>query len=295
MSSTAELLDGIRMPVDYSDEIRIPASDGMTLAARCWSVPQPRGVVVVSHGLGEHGGAYAHLAEAIGREVNFDFVALDLRGHGRSPGRRGVVREYDELTRDLQSGVTWVRKHRDGLPSFLLGHCAGGQVAIRVAHQNRGEIAGVIASNPMIRIGMPVPPGKAKLGKLLAKLAPWVTLNADLPVEGMTRDPLMLEHYRTDKLRHKRISPPLYFGLVDGGETLLHKAREIQTPMLLLVGGQDPVLSTASTHEFFDRVGSGDKTLSLYPEMLHEPFNELGRERVFDDRARWLEPRGLAP
>jgi alpha-beta hydrolase superfamily lysophospholipase len=231
----------------------------------------------------------------MGRQAHFDFVAVDYRGHGRSPGRRGVVREFEELVRDLQSTVTWVRKQRDGLPIFLLGHCAGGQVAIRVAHENRGEIAGVIASNPMIRIGMPVPPGKARLGKLLAKLAPWVTLNADLPVEGMTRDPLMLERYRTDKLRHKRISPPLYFGLVEGGETLLDSARQIQTPMLLLVGGQDPVLSTASTHEFFGRVGSGDKTLSLYPEMLHEPLNELGRERIFDDLARWLELRGLAP
>ena len=293
MRPTAELSDVIKMPAEYSDGIRIPASDGMTLAARCWSVPQPRGVVVVAHGLGEHGGAYAHLAEAMGRQVDFDFVAFDFRGHGRSPGRRGVIRQYGELVSDLQSSVAWVRKHRDGLPIFLLGHCAGGQVAIRVAQQNRGEIAGVIASNPMIRIGMPVPPGKARLGKLLAKLAPWVTLRADVPVEGMTRDPLMLERYRTDKLRHKRISPPLFFGLVEGGQTLLDSARQIQTPMLLLVGGQDPVLSTASTHEFFDRVGSGDKTLSLYPEMLHEPLNELGRERVFDDLARWLAARGL--
>ena len=72
---------------------------------------------------------------------------------------------------------------------------------------------------------------------------------------------------------------------------LLSRAREIRIPILMFLGGQDTVIDPAASREFFDRLGSEDKTCSCYPKMLHEPFNELGREQVIDDMVRWLEPR----
>ncbi len=57
----------------------------------------------------------------------------------------------------------------------------------------------------------------------------------------------------------------------------------------MLLGGQDPVVDPPTSREFFDRLGSDDKTLLIYPKMLHEPLNELGREQVYRRRAcRWL-------
>jgi lysophospholipase len=130
-----------------------------------------------------------------------------------------------------------------------------------------------------------------KLGKILLSLAPWVTLRAEAPCVWMTRDTTRHELYRSDGLRHSRISAPLFFGMVEGGEMLMARAGEVRLPILMLIGGQDPVISPEASREFFDRVGSEDKTLLLYPKMLHEPFNELGREQVFEDLSRWLEPR----
>jgi alpha-beta hydrolase superfamily lysophospholipase len=277
-------------PTDPSD-LTIPARDRVGLKARCWNVPSPRGIMIVAHGLGEHGGAYAHFAGAIGPVLDFDIVALDFRGHGRRPGRRGVVRRYEELVSDLHSVVSWARKRRPDLPLFVLGHSNGGQVVLRLALKGSEYVAGVIASNPLIRIAMPVSPGKRKLGKVLLSLAPWVTLRADSPVAAMTSDPTMQETIRSDGLRHDRICAPLFFGMVEGGEMLLQRAGEIRTPVLLLVGGQDPIICPKTTREFYDRLASEDKTLLLYPRMLHEPLNERGREQVFHDLAGWLEPR----
>jgi len=138
---------------------------------------------------------------------------------------------------------------------------------------------------------MPVPPRKLKIGKVLLSLAPWITLRTDAPSAWMTRDPVMQQMYRSDSLRHNRISAPLFFGMVEGGEMLLARAGEIKAPVLMLIGGQDSVICPVSNREFYDRLGSGDKTFLLYPKMLHEPLNELGRQQVFDDLARWLEPR----
>jgi alpha-beta hydrolase superfamily lysophospholipase len=72
---------------------------------------------------------------------------------------------------------------------------------------------------------------------------------------------------------------------------VIARAGEIRVPTLILVSGQDPVIDPAAAREFFDRIGSEDKTMHLYPKMLHEPLSELGREQVFDDLVRWLSPR----
>ncbi|MGC8644217.1 MAG: lysophospholipase [Isosphaeraceae bacterium] len=269
----------------------VPSRDGLPLKVRCWFTPRARGMVVVAHGLGDHAGAYAHLAEAIGRPLGVDFLAPDFRGHGRSPGRRGVVRRYEDLVEDLNAIVAWARSRHPELPLFVLGHSNGGQVVLRMALRPPPGLAGVIASNPAIQIAMPVPPAKLKLGKLLLSLAPWLTLRSNAPCTWMTRDPAMQQKYRADGLRHNRVSAPLYFGMVEGGEMLLARAGEITTPILMIIGGQDPVIDPATSREFFDRLASPDKTLLLYPKMLHEPFNELGREQVFDDLARWLDAR----
>ncbi len=248
-------------------------------------------MVVVAHGLGEHGGAYAHLAEAIGPALEIDFLAIDFRGHGRSSGRRGVVRRYQDLVEDLRAAIAWAMGRRPDLPLFLLGHSNGGQVVLRLVLEGADGVAGVIASNPSIRVAMPVPPGKLKIGRMLLSLAPWITLRTDAPSAWMTRDPVMQQVYRSDRLRHNRISAPLFFGMVEGGEMLMARAGEIKAPVLMLIGGQDPVISPQSNREFYDLLGSDDKTFLLYPRMLHEPLNELGRQQVFDDIARWLEPR----
>lgn len=272
-------------------DLTVASRDGVPLRARWWAVPRPRGTLLVAHGLGEHGGAYSHLAEALGAALPIDVIAFDFRGHGRSPGRRGVVRRYEEFLGDLDAMVSWVHSRRPDLPLFLLGHSNGGQVVLRYALQPTSIVAGFLASNPSIRVAMPVPRGKLRLGKFLLSVAPWVTLPTSAPSAWMTRDPAMQELYRRDGLRHNRISAPLFFGMLEGGEMLLSRAGEIRASVLLLVGGLDPVVCPESNREFYDRLGSEDKTLLLYPRMLHEPFNEVGREQVFDDLVRWLEPR----
>jgi alpha-beta hydrolase superfamily lysophospholipase len=272
-------------------DLAIPSVDGLRLKARWWPVPEARAIVIVAHGFGEHGGTYAHVARSVGGAVGADFLALDFRGHGRSPGRRGVVRRYEDLVTDLRSVVAWARANLPDLPVFVMGHSNGGQVVLRFALDPGHDIRAVIASNPSIQVAMPVPPGKLKLGKVLLSVAPWFTLKADAPSAWMTRDPAMQDMYRKDELRHNRMSAPLFFGMVEGGEMLLARAGEIRLPTLLIVGGQDPVINPASNREFFERLGAEDKTLHLYPRMLHEPFNELGREAVFDDLARWLDER----
>jgi lysophospholipase len=283
--------DGTETAQTRMNEIEVRSVDGCLLRGRWWRRPAPRGVVVVVHGFGEHGGGYRRVAEMLGTQLDVDTVAVDLRGHGKSSGRRGVVRDYDELTGDLESAIAWTARQFSELPRFVLAHSNGGQVALRVALRGRSVLDGLIVSNPVIRVAVPIPALKLAFARVLRTVAPWFTLQGELNAETLTRDPeIQLEH-RIDPLRHSRMSAPLFFGMVEGGEMLLARAPEIHMPVLMLLGGQDPVVDPATSREFFDRLGSDDKLLHFYPKMLHEPLNELGREQVYDDVVRWLAPR----
>ncbi len=272
-------------------DLSIATADGLTLRGWHWARPSPRGVVVIAHGFGEHGGCYRHVAEALGPALDVDLVAPDLRGHGRSPGRRGVVRRYEDLVEDLGSALDWVGIERPGLPLFLLGHSNGGLVALRLAIGGRPDVSGLILSNPSLKIAARVPAYKLALGRFLLRFAPGVTLGGRIEPDQMTRDPAMQRAHYDDPLRHSRISAPLYFGMAEGGAVVLDSASALLLPVLMLLGGSDPVIDPEITRRFFEQLANPDKTLHLYPGMLHEPFNELGRQNVLADVQSWLEPR----
>jgi alpha-beta hydrolase superfamily lysophospholipase len=249
---------------------------------------------VISHGLGEHGACYRHVADALGHAAELDVLAFDFRGHGRSPGKRGLVRNYSELEGDLLGALAWVERTRPGLPRFVLGHSNGGLVALRVLLAHGADLTGLILSNPALKVAGPVPGLKRAAGAALRRLAPGVTISTGLGSERMTRDPEMLTERRLDSLRHTRICAEIYYAMVEGGPVVAERGGQITTPTLLLLSGADPVIDSTESRRLFERLGSGDKTLRVYPGMLHECLNEMGREQVLADVADWLTGR-LAP
>jgi alpha-beta hydrolase superfamily lysophospholipase len=276
-----------------SRSVEVPTTDGLRLHASYWPHSDPRGIVVVSHGFGEHGACYAHVAAALGHGAGVDVLAPDFRGHGRSPGRRGVVRTYDDLTCDLLGALDWAERERPSAPRFILGHSNGGQIALRATLERasgRGP-SGLILSNPSLRLSFPIPRHKVALGRILLRFAPGVTLPTQIEPDKLSRDPAMVPFYIDDPLRHGRMSAPLYFGMIEGGERLLERVGAITTRVLMIVGGNDPVVDPDACRLAFDRLGSTDKTLLLYPHMLHEPLNELGRDGVIADMVAWLDRR----
>ena len=259
-----------------------------------WRIPHetPQGVIVILHGVGEHSGCYRALAENLAGRLAVDLVGFDLRGHGKSPGKRGVVRHYDDLLDDVEATLDQVRVQRPDLPIYLLGHSNGGLVALRtVLERTSHVIAGLILSNPVLKLSARATHMQRFMAHVLHAVAPRVTLGAPLAPEKMTSDPLMQRERKADPLRHNQLCAPMFFGMERSGATVIGLAGSIVTPTLFILGGLDPVVDPCVGKDFYDRLGSSDKTLAFYPEMHHEPINELGRERVFDTIVQWIRPR----
>src|ERR1700724_635410 len=89
----------------------------------------PRAVVVLSHGLGEYARRYDHVAQCFG-DAGLVTYALDHRGHGRSGGKRVLVRDISEYTADFHTLVGIAAADHPGLQLVVLGHSMGGGIVL---------------------------------------------------------------------------------------------------------------------------------------------------------------------
>src|SRR5207244_2558517 len=99
---------------------------------------EPRALVVIAHGIGEHSGRYGHVAARL-NAAGFAAYALDHRGHGRSSGPRGLIDRMDHAVSDVDSFVTLAAARHADRPLHLLGHSMGGAIAIAYALRHRGR------------------------------------------------------------------------------------------------------------------------------------------------------------
>ena len=251
---------------------------------------QPRGVVVLSHGLGEHARRYDHVAQRFGA-AGLVTYALDHRGHGRSGGKRVQVRTIDEYTGDFGTLVKTATSEVPGVKRIALGHSMGGGIVFTYGVEHAGEYDLMVLSGPAIAANKDVPAAKALLGKAVGSLLPNIPVE-QLDANAVSRDPAVVAAYNADPLvHHGKIPAGIAKALLKVGETMPQRARAITAPLLVVHGAEDKLVPAAGSELLVDRVGSADVHLKVYPELYHEVFNEPERDRVLDDVTAWIEAR----
>ena len=113
--------------------VRNPA-DNFEFFVRTWKPTTIKKVLVVQHGFGEHSGRYGNLIAALENE-NTAVYALDARGHGKTPGKRGHIDDFNSYAADLAVLIAKARKENPSAPMILLGHSMGGQISLCIAAQ----------------------------------------------------------------------------------------------------------------------------------------------------------------
>ena len=270
-------------------EFTLVAPDGASLAYRLW-IPQAgaKAIVCLIHGLGEHTGRYAQVAATLGN-AGYALLGFDQRGHGKTPGTRGVTPSFDTLLGDVQRVVDAASERFSGKPCFLYGHSMGGAWVLNFAIRRRPTLAGVIATSPLLRTAFKPPAMKLAAGKLLYRVAPNTALPNGLNLAAISRDPEVVAAYREDPLVHDKMSARLGLDLVTHGEWALAHANDFPPlPLLLVHGTADQITSPQATREFASKV-KGDCTLKLWPGCYHETHNEPEREAVLQFMCNWLD------
>ncbi len=269
------------------------ASDGLRLWAQGWR-PQaePRAVVCLVHGGGEHSGRYAHVAAAL-TAASYAFLAFDLRGHGRSEGPRGHAPSYEVLLDDLGRFLDEAARRFPGLPRFLYGHSLGGNLALNYALRRRPALAGVIVTSPFLRPAFRPPPWKLALGRVLYRLWPLFSMSNEVNPQALSRDRGIARAYTSDPLVHNRVTARAGLDVLQAGRWAIDHAPEFSLPLLIVHGGADAIASPEASRRFAERVPSA-VTLRVWEGLYHEVHNEPERQAVLAFVLGWLQEHTAA-
>ncbi|WP_019930736.1 alpha/beta hydrolase [Nocardia sp. BMG111209] len=244
--------------------------------------------VLVTHGLGDHGGRYDRFAEFLAN-AGFAVYALDQRGHGRSAGPR-TAGDIDDSVADLATMVTHLKRDLLHEKVFLVGHSWGGLVTLACAVDHPGDIDGLILSAPAAR-PKNVSAIQILIGKALAGIAPGIGV-ATVPYDKASRDPEVVAAQRIDPLTYQG---PIRARMAS--RTLVTMKRvaaalpAVSIPVLLLHGTADVIADPATSRYVHDTIGSADRTLRLYDGLWHQLFNEPEHDTVYTDVENWLAER----
>lgn len=245
-------------------------------------VKQSKANIIIVHGIAEHSGRYKHVVEYFNKE-NFNVFTYDLRGHGKSEGKRGYLKSFHQHIDDLAQIVLYVKKHHDG-KRFLLGHSMGGGIVhmyqVKYDHVD-GIISSAAASNT------------PKSSKVLKYTGFWylrkVKISTKMFADHLSYDPWVKEDNLKDPLNLKH----MYVSLI--GEMFVKGAKYIQKnlnkftlPILYIHGTDDTIVEPIITERSYLKNGSNDKTYLTYPNMKHELFNEIDKQNVLKDCLDWL-------
>jgi len=255
---------------------------------------EPRAVVQLLHGVGEHAGRYALLIEALTAH-GYTVWAADHRGHGRTGmtqhggdvallghlgpgGLRGALAAMWQFTEQI-------RAENADLPLILLGHSGGSVLAQMLVNRHPEAYDGVILTGSALRM-----PGSIHTGGLNK---PWDGPDA-MGTEWLSSDLSVGRAFLDDPLTTSE-DPIKLIGVLDSlrmyGLPRRNLGRDI--PTLLMVGRDDTVGGPRSVHRLADayrtRSGFTDVTTLVYPGARHEIFNEVVQQDVRADLFAWLD------
>ncbi len=267
-------------------------SDGQEIFGRVWE-PELKSdveaVIILVHGMGEHSGRYQHFADFFS-ERNVAIISFDLRGHGKSPGKRGHVDSFDVLLSQVDKGLEESSRRFPGEKKFIYGHSMGGNIVINHALTRNPRVSGVIASAPYLRLPNPVPSSKMLQAKLMNRIWGSYAESNQIDVTQLSRDKAVVAAYEKDDMVHPKISVRFFIDSFNAAQYSLDHADQLDIPMLIMHGTADTITSHLASQEFAAKAPnyvSYKSWKGLYHEIHNEPEQNEVMQYAFD----WMVDR----
>ena len=281
------------------DTFTFHGRDGTPVAAYRWVPDGPvRGVVQLTHGMGEHLRRYGPLAAALTAR-GFAVYGQDHRGHGAtagSPENFGVLGEHGwaGLVDDIDVLAARVREEHPGVPLVLLGHSMGSFAVQQylAAYSDRVDAA-VLSGTGLLDLLEPALDLSAPLD-LSSFNAPFEDRTG---YEWLSRDPAQVDLYVADEACGFGLDTPGTVAMFTAARPLAEPdtlaAIRDDLPVYVTVGDADPVNAglalVTPMVERYRAAGLTDVTLTVWPGARHEVFNETNRDEIVADLTAWLD------
>jgi alpha-beta hydrolase superfamily lysophospholipase len=266
--------------------------DGVNFFVQGWEPDtQPKAVIALVHGLGEHVGRYAHVGKAL-TDAGYVLVGFDVRGHGKSSGARGHFPSLDAVMSDIRQFFQVISQRYSNIPQFLYGHSLGGLLALAYAVQNPKQgLKGVMVTGSGLRSALQEQKAKMAMAKILGTLVPTMTIPSGLDANTISRDKAVVDKYVNDPLVHDKTSLGLGKSALNAIDVSFAGAKDFAYPLLIMHGQADKLTYASGSQDFAKLVSEKNKdvTLKIWEGLYHEVHNEPEQAEVFKVMIEWLD------
>lgn len=239
--------------------------------------------IIATHGIGEHMDRHKYIPELFGHD--FNIFQYDLRGHGRSTGKRAYVEDFAQYMEDLLE-ITRFLKEKYRMDRYVLfGHSMGALITCSFIQNYVDE------KNYPERLIVNAPPcGAAGLLGAVVKILPQGFFKAasdipyTIPIGGLvdlkylSHDPRVREEYVKDPLNALKLESKLVFELMKTAKSTFSRPLRSKCPSFVSVGSSDRVVGSKDLIDYFTNVDKSFQ-LKIIDGSYHEIHNEIEKYR----------------
>jgi alpha-beta hydrolase superfamily lysophospholipase len=279
-----------------------------------------KGVIQISHGVGEHAGRYQPIAKTLQRE-GYEVYANDHRIHGKSAKNDAFLGFYDgddyfsDALNDMRHLTDIIKKEHPNKKIILFGHSMGSLLSREYATKYGGDLEALILSgtaNFMKGLGSFGLLSAQFLGKLNGKHRSneflknlfFTQFNKKFKpnrtkVDWISSDENQVDLFEADPLRIEDFSLSVFLDLLKGSKKVnqvsTFKNTPKELPLFIFSGDKDPVgemgKGVKKVKNKYQKAGINDITLKLYKGGRHEMLNEVNKNEVEQDVINWLNEK----
>jgi alpha-beta hydrolase superfamily lysophospholipase len=263
----------------------IKSTNNIQLFTHNYLIDNPKGSILIVHGLHEHCLRYAHVAKAL-NTIDLNVYTFDLRGHGQSDGPKVNIKSVNEYREDVETVYRSIPKN---IPFFILGHSLGGLIVTDfLLFNERNDVEGVILSGPALEAGEDISPLLIKLANFVGSIAPNLATQK-LDISLISTDQAEVEKYAKDPLNYLGgTKAGLGKAVLNRISVVKPKFQFFDYPVLIMHGGADKITNIKGSKALFAQAKSADKIFKEWKGAYHEIFNETNKEEVIEYLCDWV-------
>ena len=237
--------------------------------------------VFIIHGLGEHSGRYEDFAKNL-TQKNIGVFCIDLIGHGKSNGKRGHIKSFEDYINAVENGMIYIRKKFLDTPIILFGHSLGGLICLKfLLDRESKEIEKAIVSSPWIETALKIPKHLLFIHKIFQKITPRLQLSNNLITSHLSKNQKIVNDYESDILVHDKITLNLFSEILTTIEDVLKRSSRIKVQTFIYHGKNDKIISYKGTEKIANSIPNNK--FILFDNIYHEPHNDIEKDVIYKE------------
>ncbi len=264
------------------------AADGMCLQAYEWKPQQqPRGIVVVVHGIRDHATRYSQLADSMASS-GLTVYAQDMRGHGNSGGDRQRWESIEQIVEDVDLLVKEAQRRNPNIPTFVYGRSLGGLISTKYAVTRQSEMGGLVLSGAALKLLPGISGAEKTAARVFGTILPGLKVQA-VDDTQFVRTPSAQAELAADTLvDHSKLPARSAASALNAIESISNEFSVLSLPLLIFHGTQDFATNVEGSKALHAQATSKDKTLKLMEGVYHDLLHEPEAATVIEATSQWI-------